>query len=74
MKKENKQMLKLILSNQELIMKALNVPSPSLKVEKSNNGKAIEKKVATKKAATKKMATKKAASKKAITKKTTKTR
>lgn len=34
MKKESKEMLKTIISNQELIMKALNIAAPVKKIEK----------------------------------------
>ncbi|MGZ5190568.1 MAG: hypothetical protein ACXWCZ_06075 [Flavisolibacter sp.] len=39
MKKENKEMLKLILSNQEFIMKALNFQMPATKIEKTTQAK-----------------------------------
>lgn len=43
MKKENRQMLKLILSNQELIMKALNVQSSDMKTENKIEPKPVKK-------------------------------
>lgn len=58
MKKENREMLKLIISNQELIMKALNVQMPENKTEKATKAKPEAKKVPAKKVATKKSAKK----------------
>jgi hypothetical protein len=54
MKKENKEMLKTILSNQELIMKALNIAIPVKKTEVKEIKKAATKKAAPKKVAAKK--------------------
>ncbi|MES2567306.1 MAG: hypothetical protein V4565_10590 [Bacteroidota bacterium] len=53
MKKENKEMLKLIISNQELIMKALKIETPA-KIEKADTPKMDEKKSTTKKPVLKK--------------------
>lgn len=58
MKKENREMLKLILKNQELIMKALNVQMSDAKTEETMEAKPVAKKVPAKKAATKKSAKK----------------
>ena len=54
MKKENKEMLKTILSNQELIMKALNIAIPVKKTEVKETKKAAPKKVTPKKLSVKK--------------------
>ena len=62
MKKENREMLKLIISNQELIMKALKIEAPA-KIEKVIPAKTDEKKSPSKKLALKK-AVKKIAKKK----------
>ena len=53
MKKENREMLKLIISNQELIMKALKIETPE-KIEKAIPAKKEEKKLPAKKANLKK--------------------
>ena len=58
MKKEHKEMLKTIISNQELIMKALKIEIPTKEFTKVIPQKVIAKKQATKKIAVKK-ATKK---------------
>ena len=52
MKKENKEMLRMIISNQELIMKALKIEIQSKTIEKKIPTK-VEIKKATKKKATK---------------------
>lgn len=65
MKKENKELLKTIISNQELMMKALNISVPEKRSELKDEAKIAAKNTATKKAATK------APSKKAPAKKTT---
>ncbi|MBC7694818.1 MAG: hypothetical protein H7141_05145 [Burkholderiales bacterium] len=62
MKKENKEMLKLIISNQERIMKALKIETPA-KIEKTIAVQSEEKKLTTKKHIVKKPV-KKAAKKK----------
>jgi hypothetical protein len=49
MKKENKNLLKTIISNQELIMKALNIATPEKKVEMKTVKAVPTKKVAVKK-------------------------
>ncbi len=58
MKKENKEMLKTIISNQELIMKALKIEVPVKTVAKEQ-----PKKIEVKKAPAKKVAAKKAVKK-----------
>ena len=58
MKKESKEMLKTIISNQELIMKALNISIPVKKIEKESPKKTAPK-LPAKKAAVKKVAVKK---------------
>lgn len=63
MKKGSKEMLKTIISNQELIMKALKIEVPVVKIEKS-----IPAKVEVKKPAAKKAASKKAPAKKSVKK------
>lgn len=57
MKKENKEMLKSILSNQELIMKALNITIPAKKTIKELPKK-VAPKLPAKKPTAKKVATK----------------
>jgi hypothetical protein len=59
MKKESKEMLRTILSNQELIMKALKIEVPASKAEKPVSKPAPPKKAPVKKAATKKTVKKK---------------
>lgn len=55
MKKENKEMLKTIIRNQELIMKALKIEIPEKELDKKPADKAVPtKKVAVKKAVAKK--------------------
>lgn len=54
MKKENKEMLKTIISNQELIMKALKIEIPVKKVKKEMPKKANAKKSPVKKITVKK--------------------
>ncbi len=56
MKKESKEMLKTIISNQMLIMKALKIEAPAAKVEKPIQAK--EKKLPAKKVAVKRPAKK----------------
>jgi hypothetical protein len=58
MKKENKEMLKTIISNQELIMKALKIEIPVKKIAKESSS-AVTKKVEPSKQPIKKTATKK---------------
>ncbi len=53
MKKENKNLLKTIINNQELIMKALNITIPEKKVEVKAVKAVPTKKVAVKKAVAK---------------------
>ena len=53
MKKENKNLLKTIINNQELIMKALNIAIPEKKVEVKTVKAVPTKKVAVKKAVAK---------------------
>ena len=50
MKKESKEMLRTILSNQELIMKALKIEVPASKTEKPAASKPAPKKAPVKKA------------------------
>ncbi len=50
MKKGNKEMLKAIISNQELIMKALKIEIPTKKIEKKVAKKVAVKKIVKKKA------------------------
>ena len=50
MKKETREILKTIISNQELIMKALNIGVPLKKVEKELPKKSVTKKAPVKKA------------------------
>ncbi len=59
MKKESKEMLKTIISNQELIMKALKIEVPVTKTEKSAPSKPAPKKAPVKKAVAKKAVKKK---------------
>lgn len=54
MKKETREILKTIISNQELIMKALNIEVPVNKIEKELPIKAITKKTPVKKTIVKK--------------------
>lgn len=58
MKKESKEMLKTIISNQELIMKALNISIPVKKIEKELPKKTAQK-LPAKKVAVKKITAKK---------------
>jgi hypothetical protein len=53
MKKESKEMLKTIISNQELIMKALKIEIPVKEIKKEEPKKTEVKKVAAKKPAKK---------------------
>lgn len=54
MKKENKEMLRTIISNQELIMKALKIEIPVKKTEIEPSKKIVVKKSPTKKVVAKK--------------------
>ena len=59
MKKERKEMLKTIISNQQLIMKALKIEVPATKAEKPAPSKSAPKKSPVKKAVAKKTAKRK---------------